>query len=291
MKIWINDNLVDQADAHVSVFDHGLLYGDGVFEGIRVYNGTVFQGAAHLDRLYLSAERISLTINHTREELADAMAQAVAANEVVDGYIRLVVTRGVGTLGLNPQLCPTSTTFIIADSIALYSEEMYARGMNVITARHIRTHPEMLPPCVKSLNYLNNILGKLEAINAGGAEAIMSNSDGFVAEATCDNIFIVKDGVVLTPPAEAGILLGITRQITLLLAGRLEIVAREENFTIDDVRTADEVFLTGTGAEIIAAVTLDKKPLGDGQVGPITKTLLAAFREFITSGEQVEYTE
>ena len=291
MKIWINDNLVDQADAHVNVFDHGLLYGDGVFEGIRVYNGTLFQGPAHLDRLYRSAEQIALTIDHSREQLTAAMEQTAMANGVVDGYIRLVVTRGMGTLGLNPRLCPKATVFIIADTIALYSEEMYATGINVITAKRLRTHPEMLPPSVKSLNYLNNILGKLEAIKAGGAEAIMSNSDGFVAEATCDNVFIVKNGVVITPPAEAGILLGITRQITLLLARRLGYETREENFTIDDVRTADEVFLTGTGAEIISVVKLDENPIGTGTAGAITTTLLAAFREFILSGEQVDYVD
>ncbi|MBT3277888.1 MAG: branched-chain-amino-acid transaminase [Phycisphaerales bacterium] len=291
MKIWMNDNLVDQADATVSVFDHGLLYGDGVFEGIRVYNGAIFQATAHLERLFLSAERIALTIGYTHDELIAAMDQAIAANGITTGYIRLVVTRGVGTLGLNPNHCPKSTTFIIADAIHLYTEEMYTNGINVITAKRLRTHPEMLPPRVKSLNYLNNILGKLEAIRGGGAEAIMSNSDGNVAEATCDNIFIVKDGAILTPPAEAGILLGITRQIALLIAQRLGYAAREENFTIDAVRNADEVFLTGTAAEIIAVVRLDDAPIGDGTVGPTTTALLSAFREFIDSDEEITYTE
>ncbi|MHC4715626.1 MAG: branched-chain-amino-acid transaminase, partial [Planctomycetota bacterium] len=215
MRIWLNGELVDKEDAKVSVLDHGLLYGDGVFEGIRVYNGTIFQCQAHVDRLYASAKTVRLPIAMTEQEMTDAMYETLRANGISDGYIRLLVTRGVGDLGLNPLICTDSSVIVIADQIALYPPEMYENGLSVVVAEHRRISPDMLPPSVKSMNYLNNILANIEARDAGAGEAIMLNADGNVAEATGDNIFIVRDGTVITPPVSAGILIGVTRKVTM----------------------------------------------------------------------------
>ncbi|MCD4823993.1 MAG: branched-chain-amino-acid transaminase [Phycisphaerae bacterium] len=291
MQIWLNGNMVARDDANINVFDHGLLYGDGIFEGIRIYNGGIFQCDAHLDRLFRSAEMIRLVIGYTKDELRAAMEHCIQANGLTDGYIRLVVTRGVGNLGIDPFLCKKSSTFIIADSIQLYSEEMYATGIAVIISKTLRTHSSMLPPETKSLNYLNNILAKIEAVDAGVPETLMCNQEGYIAEASADNVFIVKDGAILTPPPNAGILLGITRSVVIYLAGTLGIKCSEENIMPQDVLEADECFLTGTGAEVIAVTKVDDQTLGNGTAGPITQKILAAFREFILTDKQIPYTE
>ena len=283
MKVWINGELVDKSQASVSVYDHGLLYGDGVFEGIRVYNGKIFQCDAHIDRLFASAAAIRLKVPYTKEQIVEAMKQSVSANGIVDGYIRLVITRGVGTLGLNPFKCSSPVVFIIADQIAIYSPEMYENGLDVIIAKTRRISPEMFPPSVKSCNYLNNIMAKIEAIDAGVPEAIMLNAAGQVAEATGDNVFIVSDGVIITPPVEAGILDGITRRVTIKLAKELNIPLMERAIEVDELYNADECFLTGTAAEIIAVRKVNDRIIGEGKAGPITLKLLEAFRNFIRS--------
>ena len=285
MKVWLDGNLVDREDAKLSVLDHGTLYGDGVFEGIRIYDGKIFQCEAHLERLFNSARCIRLPIPYTKQELAKAMVQALQANKTSDGYIRLVVTRGAGTLGLSPFECSDPSVFIIADSIQLYPEEMYTDGMSVIFAKTVRTSPRMLNPSAKSLNYLNNILAKIEAIDAGVPEAIMLNEQGEVAEGTGDNIFIVKDSQVITPPPEAGILVGITRGVVMKLADRLGMELQEKSVTVENLYAADECFLTGTAAEVVAVTKIDGQAIGDGKVGPVTKQLQAAFHEFIRSDE------
>ncbi len=287
MKVWLNGKLVTKGEAKLPVFDHGTLYGDGVFEGIRIYGQRIFQAQAHIDRLFNSARDIRLAIPYTKQELIDAMYETLQANSVTDGYIRLVVTRGVGTLGLNPFKCPDPNTFIIADQVALYPDEMYKKGMAVIIAKTIRTSASMLKPSVKSLNYLNNILAKIEAIDAGVAEAIMLNAQGNVAECTGVNLFIVKDGQLVTPLASAGILEGITRAVVLILAERLEIPAEQKNIMPEDLYAADECFLTGTAAEVISVTKIDGKAIGTGQPGPITRKLLEAFREYTRSGEEL----
>jgi branched-chain amino acid aminotransferase len=283
MKVWLNGNLVDQNDAKLSVFDHGTLYGDGVFEGIRIYNGRIFQRQIHVDRLFESARKIRLPIEQTKEEIVEAMRATIEANELSNGYIRLVVTRGAGTLGLSPFKCSDPSTFIIADSISMYSQEMYDNGMAVIIAKTVRVSANMLDPCIKSLNYLNNICAKIEAIDAGVAEAIMLNVKGNVAECTGDNIFIVKDGQIVTPDTDSGILVGVTRGVVMSLARELGITVTERTVTPDDLRVADECFLTGTAAEVIAVTKIDESTIGDGKVGQITTKLLTAFREFTTS--------
>ena len=285
MKVWVNGQLVDKEDARLSVFDHGTLYGDGVFEGIRVYGGRIFECQAHVDRLFTSAKAIRLAIPCTKQEIVDAMNETIKANQVGDGYIRLVVTRGVGTLGLSPFKCPSPNVFVIADQIALYPEEMYENGMAVIIAKTIRTSARMVNPGVKSLNYLNNILAKIEAIDAGVAEAIMINENGNVAECTGDNIFIVQAGRVRTPPLSAGILPGITRSLVISLAGKLHLPLGEEDIPAKDLAKADECFLTGTAAEVIAVTKIDDRLIGDGRVGPVTQRLFSAFREYIDAGE------
>ena len=281
MKVWLDGQLVDKEDAKISVFDHCVLYGDGVFEGIRIYTGVIFQCAAHVDRLFASAKTIRLDIGMTKQEVTDAMYETLRANDIVDGYIRLVVTRGPGTLGLSPLRCPKSCVFIIADQIALYPPEMYENGLEVIVAKRRRISPNMLPPSVKSCNYVNNILANLEASDAGAGEAIMLNAEGNVAEATGDNIFIVADGKVSTPPTEAGILVGVTRSIVVRLCGELGVPCQERNLKVEDLTAADEIFLTGTAAEVIAVTKLDGETVGSGKAGPGTTKLLTAFREFI----------
>lgn len=280
MKIWMDGKLVDEQDAKISVFDHGLLYGDGVFEGIRVYNGDVFELDAHIKRLYESAKVIRLDIPMSKDELSSAVEKTVEANGIIDGYIRLVITRGNGTLGINPFVCENARVFIIADNIQLYPEELYKTGMKIISATTIRNHPLAIPPQVKSLNYLNNILAKIEALDNNVPEAVMYNHEGYVAEATGDNVFIVKDGIIFAPPAEAGALGGITRGIVINLAkaGNIEVV--EKNLTRFDLYVCDEFFLTGTAAEVIGVVEIDGRVIGDGTPGPITKMLRKKFFKY-----------
>jgi len=280
LKIWINGKLVDREDAKITVFDHGLLYGDGVFEGIRVYKGRVFELDAHIKRLYESAKSIRLVISINQSELTRAVIETVEANSISDGYIRLIVTRGVGTLGLNPFVCKNSCIFIIADSIQLYPEELYDKGMKIISATTVRNHPLAIPPQAKSLNYLNNILAKIEALDNDVPEAIMYNHQGYVAEASGDNVLIVKDGVIYTPPAEAGALPGITQSVVIELAKKENIQVIEKNLTRFDLYVCDEFFLTGTAAEVIGIVDVDGRIIGDGKPGPITCLLRKKFFEY-----------
>lgn len=282
--VYVNGRMLPKSEASVSVFDHGLLYGDGVFEGIRVYNGKIFKLGQHLERLWRSAERIRLTIPLSREEMTHVLRRCVEANEITDGYIRLLVTRGEGTLGLNPFRCPKAGIICIADQIALYPPELYERGMKVIVAKRPRIPIRCLDPRIKSLNYLNNILAKVEAIDVGLLEAVMLNTDGYVAECTGDNIFMVRDGELITPPPEAGILEGITRRFVIeTLCPDLGLRCREALFRLDELLAADEVFLTGSAAEIIAVTQVDETVIGQGREGPVTARLRARFREIVTS--------
>jgi branched-chain amino acid aminotransferase len=285
LKIWLGDKLVDEADAKVSVFDHGLLYGDGVFEGIRIYNGRIFEHDAHLRRLYKSAKVIRLEIPMDKDELCKAVEETVDANGITEGYIRLVVTRGNGTLGLNPFICENALIFIIADKIQLYPEELYESGMKVMSASTVRNHPLAIPPQVKSMNYLNNIMAKIEALDANVPEAVMYNHEGFVAEATGDNVFIVRDGIVYTPPVEAGALEGITRDLVIRLARQQGLEVVEKNLTKADLYICDEFFLTGTAAEVIGIVDIDGRQVGDGRPGPITKQLRKSFFDYARDGK------
>ena len=280
LKVWIENGLVDQDDAKISVFDHGLLYGDGVFEGIRIYQGKIFECKAHLDRLYESAKVICLDIPMDMDAMTDALEQTVRANDVREGYIRLIITRGIGDLGLDPFLCKNAQVIIIADNIQLYPEELYEKGMKIVSVSSVRNHPLSCPPQVKSLNYLNNILAKIEAIRAGANEGIMYNHQGFVAEATGDNIFTVKNRVIYTPPVQAGSLDGITRQVVIKLAEKETIKVIEKNLTRFDLYVADELFLTGTAAEVIGAVEMDGRKIGNGMPGSITKMLRKKFFEY-----------
>jgi branched-chain amino acid aminotransferase len=280
MKIWLNNELVDESEAKISVFDHGLLYGDGVFEGIRVYNSRVFELEAHIKRLFESARAIRLDIFLSPDEMIDATKKTVEANDVIDGYIRLIVTRGIGTLGLNPFICENASIVIIADNIQLYPEELYETGMKIISATTVRNHPLAIPPQVKSLNYLNNILAKIEALDYNVPEAIMYNHEGFVAEATGDNVFIVRNKVIYTPPVQAGSLPGITRAVVIRLAKQQGFEIVEQNLTRFDLYVADEFFLTGTAAEVIGIVEIDNRTIGDGKPGPITKLLRDKFFEY-----------
>ncbi len=282
-KVYINGKLYEKEEAKVSVFDHGLLYGDGVFEGIRAYKGKVFKLDRHIDRLFDSAKAISLEVPLSREELKNAILQTLSANALKDAYIRVVVTRGVGTLGLNPYKCSDPNVIIITDSITLYSKELYENGLEVVTVAVCRNVPEALNPRIKSLNYLNNILAKLEALRAGVKEAIMLNRDGFVAECTGENIFVFKNGKLLTPPANAGILEGITRDTVIEMAQNLGIPVLQPMLTRYDLFTAEECFLTGTAAEIIPVVKIDGRPIGTGKPGPVTKRLLLEFRKLTNS--------
>jgi len=281
MKVWMNGELRDAADAAVSVFDHGLLYGDGVFEGIRIYNGRIFRAKAHVDRLFDGAKAIRLEIPATKDEIIDAMYETLRANDLDDGYIRVVVTRGAGSLGIDPFGCAEPCLIIIADKIQLYPKELYETGMSVIIASTPRNSPNALDPRIKSLNYLNNILARMEAADAGVGEAIMLNADGLVAEASADNVFIVRDGVVATPPVYAGILGGITRDVVLTLAGELGIEVIEREMSRYDLYSAHECFLTGTGAEVVPVTKIDGRIIGDGGVGPITRQLMAAFHALV----------
>jgi branched-chain amino acid aminotransferase len=279
-RVWINGKLFDKADAKVSVYDHGLLYGDGVFEGIRVYHGKVFRLSEHIDRLYDSARSIWLEIPMTREALTAAVEETVRVNDKRNGYIRLIVTRGTGTLGLDPRKCD-SQIIIIVDDISLYPQALYDDGLEIITAATIRSHPASLSPRVKSLNYLNNILAKIEAIRGGCLEALMLNHKGEVAECTGDNVFVVKNGQIRTPPIDAGILEGVTRNAVIELARGAGMDVREMALVRHDIFTAEELFLTGTAAEIIPVVKCDGRPIGTGKPGPVFRQLRGAFLELI----------
>jgi branched-chain amino acid aminotransferase len=278
-KVYINGKLFDKPDAKVSVYDHGLLYGDGVFEGIRVYHGKVFRLREHVDRLYESARHIKLEIPLTRDQMTDAVTSTVKANAKQEGYIRLVVTRGAGYLGLDPRKTTDPQIIIIVDDIALYPPELYENGLELATVATIRNHPAALNPRIKSLNYLNNILAKVEGVQAGCLEALMLNHKGEVAECTGDNIFIVKRGILKTPPADAGILEGVTRGAVLELARAARIPAQETALTRHDIYAADECFLTGTAAEVIPVVKCDGRVIGSGKPGPITRQLRESFHQ------------
>ena len=273
MKVFIDGKYYDGRAAKISVFDHGLLYGDGVFEGIRAYHGRVFKLREHIDRLFCSAKAILLNIPMSHAHLMHAVVEACRKNKIHDGYIRLVVTRGVGTLGLNPNRCKNPSVIIIADKIQLYPPAFYQKGMEIVTVPTTRNLHSALNPAIKSLNYLNNILAKIEANNAGCEEAVMLNAEGFVAECTGDNLFIVKKGELLTPPLSAGALYGITRQTVMELAEEAGLKVAEPNLTRYDLFCADECFLTGTGAEIVPVVKIDGRIIGGGKPGPVTRQL------------------
>ena len=281
MSILINLNgkYVAKDDAKISIFDHGLLYGDGVFEGIRAYNGIVFRLDRHIKRLYNSAKAIMLTPAIPPDEMAKQIVDTIRKNNLKDAYIRAVITRGIGDLGLDPDKCPISTYFIIADKIALYPEEFYEKGLNVVTVPTRRNAPETLNPRIKTLNYLNNILAKIEAKQSGANEAIMLTAEGYVAECTGDNLFIIQDGTLITPPIHMGILKGITREAVIELARKNNIPVKEMVFTRFDVYIADEMFLTGSAAEIVPVINVDRRKIGTGKPGAITKMLIKQFRE------------
>ena len=277
MKIFIDGKYYSERDAKVSVFDHGLLYGDGIFEGIRIYHGRVFKLKEHIDRLFYSAKAILLKMPMSHAELMRATVETCRKNRLRDGYIRLVVTRGVGTLGLNPNRCKKPSVIIIAGKIQVYPAELYAHGMDIVTVPTVRNLHSALNPAIKSLNYLNNILAKIEANNAGVEEAVMLNAEGFVAECTADNLFIIKNGEVLTPPNSAGALYGITRQTVIELAQAIGLKVSEPNLTRYDLFNADECFLTGTGAEIMPVVKIDGRVIGMGKPGKLTRALVEKY--------------
>ena len=277
MKIFIDGKFYSERDAKVSVFDHGLLYGDGVFEGIRAYNGRVFKLKEHIDRLFCSAHSILLEIPMSHAEVCRATVETIRANKLKDSYIRLIVTRGIGTLGLNPRSCKKPSVIIIAGKIQVYPPEMYARGMDMVTVPTVRNLHSAVNPAIKSLNYLNNILAKIEANNAGVEEAVMLNNEGFIAECTADNLFIIKNGELLTPPLSAGALYGITRGTVMDLATQIGIEVLETNLTRYDLFNADECFLTGTGAEIMPVIKIDGRSIGTGKPGLITSKLITEY--------------
>ena len=287
MKVFVDGKFVDEKKAVVSVFDHGLLYGDGVFEGIRAYNGRVFKLSEHVDRLFYSAKAILLKIPMSHRAICEAVRAACKRNKIRDGYIRLVVTRGAGTLGLDPNRCSNPQVIIIADKIQLYPETFYKKGLEIVTVPTTRNHTNAVNPAIKSLNYLNNILAKIEAINAGCVEAIMLNSQGFVAECTGDNVFMLKGGELLTPPLAAGALYGITRSVAIELAESLGIKAKEPNLTRYDLYNADEVFITGTAAEVVPVVKIDGRQIGSGKPGKLTKKLIKAYQDLTNSTGEV----
>jgi branched-chain amino acid aminotransferase len=288
MKIYIDGKFYAEKDAKISVFDHGLLYGDGIFEGIRAYHGRVFKLAEHIERLFYSAKALLLTIPLSREQMLEAVVETCRKNKLRDGYIRLIVTRGAGSLGLNPYKCKNPSVIIIADKIQLYPEEFYQRGLVIITVPTARNLHSALNPAIKSLNYLNNILAKIEAINGGCEEAIMLNAQGFVAECTGDNIFVVKGRQLLTPPLSAGALYGITRGVVMDLARESGVAVSEPDLTRYDLFNADECFLTGTGAEIISVVKIDGRVIGSGKPGPLTGKLIEQYHALTKiSGEPI----
>ncbi len=282
MKVFINGKFYEKEDAKVSVFDHGFLYGDGIFEGIRLYSGNVFKLDKHIDRLFRSAKAIMLDIPYTKQEMIDNVCAACRENNLVDAYIRLVVSRGAGALGLSPRSCSNPQVIIIADQIQLYPDELYENGLKAITVPTRRNSSAALPPMVKSLNYLNNILAKIEAQNLGYQECLLLNNEGYVAECSGDNVFIVFEGKVYTPPTSCGSLSGMTRQTVMEVAKELGYEMIEQPLTRYDIWTADECFLTGTAAKLIPLVELDSRVIGDGKVGEVTKTLLAGFNKVVT---------
>lgn len=285
MQVLIDGQYYDRADAKISVFDHGLLYGDGVFEGIRIYNGRIFELEAHITRLYESAHTIALQIPISREEMIRQTVETVRRNGLTDGYIRLVVTRGEGDLGLNPIKCPKASYFIIASTIQLYPEEAYTKGLKIITCSIRRNEHQTINGNVKSLNYLNNIMAALELRSAGVNEGLMLTTEGYVCECTADNFFMVKKGRLWTPDAATGALRGITRMVVMRLARHMGIEVHEGFYTLHDVYNADECFLTGTGAEVAPIVEVDLRPIGDGKPGPITWKLIDAFRAYTQTPE------
>jgi branched-chain amino acid aminotransferase len=288
MKVYVDGKYYDEAQAKVSVFDHGLLYGDGIFEGIRAYNGRVFKLKEHVDRLYASAKAILLNIPLSPAAMTRAVVETCHRNRIRDGYVRLLVTRGVGTLGLNPNRCKKGSVIIIAGKIQLYPEALYRNGMEIVTVPTTRNLHSALNPAIKSLNYLNNILAKIEANNAGVEEAVMLNAEGFVAECTGDNLFIIKDGELLTPPLSAGALYGITRRVVMELAAEEGCRVSEPNLTRYDLFNADECFLTGTGAEIVPVVKIDGRVIGRGRPGRLTRKLVARYHALTqVSGEPI----
>jgi len=279
LKVYVSGKLLPKEEAKISVFDHGLLYGDGVFEGIRAYNGNIFALHQHIDRLYNSAKAIFLEVPLSKTEMAHAIKSTMEANNLKDAYIRVVLTRGVGKLGLDPHKCSVPEIIIITDTIELYPKELYEKGLYIKTVATIRNHYSSLDPKIKSLNYLNNILAKIESIQSDAGEALMLNKDGYVAECSGDNIFICKDNTLLTPPESAGILIGITRNCVMSLASKMGIPVREELMTRYDLYIADECFLTGTAAEIIPVVKIDGRTIGAGKPGKITLDLLKKYRD------------
>ena len=288
MKIYIDGKFVDEQNAKISVFDHGLLYGDGIFEGIRAYNGRVFKLKEHIDRLFYSAKAILLNIPISHAEVMQAVIDTCRRNKIRDGYIRLLVTRGIGSLGLNPYKCKTPSVIVIADKIQLYPPEYYERGLDIITVPTTRNLHSALNPAIKSLNYLNNVLAKIEAINGGCEEAIMLNAEGFVSECTGDNVFIVKAGQMFTPPLSAGALYGITRSVVIEMAREASIEVSEPNLTRYDLFNADECFLTGTGAELIPVVKMDGRVIGTGKPGSVTRRLVKSYQALTQiSGEPI----
>lgn len=290
--IFLNDELVKKEDAKISVYDHGFLYGDGVFEGIRVYNGNIFRMKEHLDRLYDSARSIMLNIPYSLEELTEKMIHTVERNGLKDAYIRLVVSRGAGDLGLDPNNCGRANTVIIVEPLAIFPKHLYETGIDIVTVPTRRNRPDVLSPKVKSLNYLNNILVRIEAHMAGVSEALMLNDQGYVAEGSADNVFIYKKGKLYTPPGYIGALEGITRNAIMEIAEDLGYEVKEEPFTRHDVYTAEEVFLTGTAAEVIAVVKVDGRTIGEGQPGVHTNKLLEQFRKrVVEEGEKVVFTD
>ena len=288
MKIFIDGKFYSEHDAKISVFDHGFLYGDGVFEGIRAYNGRVFRLKEHIDRLFYSAKAILLDIPMSHAEISQAVIEACRTNKIRDGYIRLVVTRGVGTLGLNPKSCKKPSIVIIAGKIQVYPPEVYARGIAIVTVPTVRNLHSALNPAIKSLNYLNNILARIEANNAGCENGLMLNAEGFVSECTVDNVFILKNGDLFTPPLSAGALYGITRQTVIELAVQDGMKVSEPNLTRYDLYNADECFLTGTGAEIMPVIKIDGRVIGTGKPGRTTRKLVENYRALTdTSGEPI----
>ncbi len=282
-KVFVNGEFYDKEDAKISVFDKGFLYGDGVFEGIRAYDGKIFKLDEHIDRLFEGARALMLESPYTKEEIKKIIIETCRVNNVKDAYIRPILSRGIGDLGLNPFLAKKASFVVIVDKLVMYPQEIYEKGMPVIVASTVRSSLNALPPVIKSLNYLNSILAKIEAVNAGVPEAVMLNESGFVSECTGDNIFIVKKGVLITPPREAGILEGITRKTVMEIAKKNGIPVEEKLFPKIDLYIADEIFLTGTGAEVVPVTSVDKRIIGNGEPGKITKFMLEEYRKLTKS--------
>lgn len=291
MQIYIDGEFYGKEDAKISVFDHGLLYGDGVFEGIRVYRGRVFELDAHIDRLYASAQAIALDVPVPRTELIEAMMETIRRNDVRDGYVRLVVTRGIGDLGLNPSKCPKATAFCIAGGITLYPPEVYERGFKVVTLATRRNDPQAINPAVKSLNYLNNVLGALELRGCDVNEGLFLTASGYVCECTADNFFLIKGNKLMTPSTALGALPGVTRAVVMRLAAGMGLEVEEGFYTLYDVYNADEAFLTGTAAEVGPVVEVDKRAIGTGAPGPVTKDIIARFHEYALNTGTAVYGE